>query len=162
MSEPIIQNCMLCMPRRTDNTTSNAADNATDPLVIWQGDDFYVIHAQEENFPAFYRLIWNTHVTEFSELTPDERYRCTDALVTVERVLREQLQPTKVNVASLGNQTPHLHWHIIARFAWDSHFPGAVWGTAQQNVDDDKINALAANIPSINQQIAARLSARFL
>jgi diadenosine tetraphosphate (Ap4A) HIT family hydrolase len=50
----------------------------------------------------------------------------------VEQALREQLQPTKVNVASLGNMVPHVHWHVIARFDWDSHFPSPVWAAAQR------------------------------
>ena len=40
--------------------------------------------------------------------------------------------PTKINLASLGNLVPHLHWHIVARFDWDSHFPQPVWGAAQR------------------------------
>jgi hypothetical protein len=34
----------------------------------------------------------------------------------------------KVNLASLGNQVPHLHWHVIPRFKDDPHFPFAIWG----------------------------------
>jgi diadenosine tetraphosphate (Ap4A) HIT family hydrolase len=37
-----------------------------------------------------------------------------------------------MNLASLGNVTPHLHWHVIPRFADDSHFPQPVWGAAQR------------------------------
>jgi diadenosine tetraphosphate (Ap4A) HIT family hydrolase len=33
----------------------------------------------------------------------------------------------KMNIASLGNLVPHVHWHVIPRFADDSHFPQAVW-----------------------------------
>jgi diadenosine tetraphosphate (Ap4A) HIT family hydrolase len=47
--------------------------------------------------------------------------------------LRAQLAPLKMNLASLGNQTPHLHWHVIPRFADDSHFPQSVWGTRQRD-----------------------------
>ena len=64
---------------------------------------------------------------EFTDLAPDERAECMDVVARVERVLREQLQPTKINLASLGNMVPHLHWHVIARFDWDSHFPQPVW-----------------------------------
>jgi diadenosine tetraphosphate (Ap4A) HIT family hydrolase len=42
-------------------------------------------------------------------------------------VLREQLAPTKINLAALGNMVAHLHWHVIARYDWDSHFPASVW-----------------------------------
>ncbi len=89
----------------------------------------------DEAFPAFYRVIWNAHVAELSELAAVERGRCIDAVVAVERVLREQLRPTKINLASLGNMVPHLHWHVIARFDWDSHFPQPIWGTAQTRRD---------------------------
>jgi diadenosine tetraphosphate (Ap4A) HIT family hydrolase len=50
----------------------------------------------------------------------------------VESSLRELCAPDKVNLASLGNQTTHVHWHVIPRFRDDRHFPDAVWGTARR------------------------------
>ena len=41
--------------------------------------------------------------------------------------LRTVLAPDKINLASLGNVVPHLHWHVIPRFADDAHFPAPVW-----------------------------------
>jgi diadenosine tetraphosphate (Ap4A) HIT family hydrolase len=101
---------------------------------ILRNDKLRVVRVADEAFPAFYRVIWNAHVAEFSELAADNRQRCLDAVVAVEQVLREQLHPTKINLASLGNMVPHLHWHVIARFDWDSHFPQPIWGTAQRTV----------------------------
>ncbi len=49
-----------------------------------------------------------------------------------EQALRELMQPAKINLASLGNMTPHLHWHVIPRFADDKHFPGSVWSEARR------------------------------
>ena len=51
---------------------------------------------------------------------------------TVEESLREVLQPDKINLASLGNLTPHLHWHVIPRYRQDKHFPQPIWGTVQR------------------------------
>ena len=59
-----------------------------------------------------------------------------EVLSGVEEVLREHLAPTKINLAALGNMVPHLHWHVIARFDWDSHFPSPVWAAAQRPDDD--------------------------
>jgi diadenosine tetraphosphate (Ap4A) HIT family hydrolase len=37
-----------------------------------------------------------------------------------------------VNVASLGNVVPHVHWHVVPRFHDDSHFPSPVWCAARR------------------------------
>ena len=96
-------------------------------LPVWQGAQLRVIRAQEEGFPAFYRVIWTAHAAELSDLSEADRNTCMAVVAAVERVLRTQLQPTKINLAALGNMVPHLHWHVIARFDWDSHFPAPVW-----------------------------------
>ena len=51
----------------------------------------------------------------------------------VEQVLRDHLQPAKINLASFGNVVPHLHWHVIPRFADDPHFPQPSWGQHQRD-----------------------------
>ena len=89
----------------------------------WRGARLRVIRANEAGFPAFYRVVWNAHVAEFSDLSAEDRVHCMDAVTVVEQALRQHLAPTKVNIAALGNMVPHLHWHVIARFDWDSHFP---------------------------------------
>ncbi|MFO1339814.1 MAG: HIT family protein [Burkholderiaceae bacterium] len=83
-------------------------------------------------FPGFYRVIWREHVAELSDLAPADRAHCLDTVVAVEQALRQALQPTKINLAALGNMVPHLHWHVIARFDWDSHFPQPIWGQRQR------------------------------
>ena len=65
-------------------------------------------------------------MAEFSDLSAAQRQHCMEAVALVEQVLRQQLQPTKINLATLGNVVPHLHWHIIDRYAWDSHFHAPV------------------------------------
>ena len=126
--------------------------------IVVQAPKWRLVHAEEAGFPAFYRLVWQEHVREFSRLAPADRQACMDAVVAVEEVLLAQLQPDKVNVASLGNAVPHLHWHVIARFAWDSHFPGAVWAPAQRAVDAGRVRELAARLPALEQALRARLA----
>ena len=102
-------------------------------LVVARTLRFRVVRVLDEPaHPAFYRLIWNTHVAEFSDLSDTDRHACMDAVTEIERVLRALLAPTKVNLASLGNVVPHLHWHVIARFDGDSHFPAPIWAAAQR------------------------------
>jgi diadenosine tetraphosphate (Ap4A) HIT family hydrolase len=46
----------------------------------------------------------------------------------VEEILKVIFKPEKINLASLGNKTPHIHWHVIPRFKEDPHFPNSYWG----------------------------------
>src|SRR4051812_4416003 len=94
--------------------------------LVFQGEKFRLIRAHEAGFPAFWRVVWQDHIAELSDLDESDRHDCVDLLVAVEQVVRRELQPTKINLAALGNVVPHLHWHLIARFEWDSHFPAPV------------------------------------
>ena len=129
--------------------------------LIWRGEKLRLIRAVEEGFPAFYRVIWNAHAAELSDLSDDDRNLCMKAVAVVERVMRDTLAPTKINLAALGNMVPHLHWHVIARFDWDSHFPASVWANAQRPRNADKEAAVAAQLSLLDAQLAERLSAQF-
>ncbi|MDZ7865815.1 HIT family protein [Acidovorax sp.] len=125
--------------------------------LVWRGTRVRVIRADEAGFPAFYRVVWNAHAAEFSDLSAAERVHCMEAVTAVEQALREHLAPTKVNLAALGNMVPHLHWHVIARFAWDSHFPAPVWAAAQRPSPADEEAALRARLPAAEAAMVAAL-----
>ena len=126
--------------------------------LVWQGAHLRVIRADEAGFPAFYRVVWQGHVAEFSDLSSAERQHCMDAVVVVESALREFLQPTKINLAALGNVVPHLHWHVIARFQGDSHFPAPVWAAAQRPSPAEPEAALRALLPALEVQLQSQLA----
>ena len=130
-------------------------------MVVWAGAGMRLIRADEALHPAFFRLVWDAHVPEFSDLSPLQRATCIDALALVERGMRDALRPDKMNLASLGNMVPHLHWHLIARWRDDSHWPQPVWAPAQRAADDARLHALRARLPAIDAQLAAALRARF-
>ena len=120
-------------------------------VLVFRNTQLRVIQADEPGFPAFYRVIWNTHVAEFSDLNPAERGVCMDAVLAVEKALRAELKPTKINLAALGNMVPHLHWHVVARFDWDSHFPAPLWAPAQRPQDAMRLAALQAQLLNVNE-----------
>lgn len=96
--------------------------------MLWQDDFSRVVLADEPDYPGFLRVILAAHVKEMSDLAPVDQRHLLDVVLATEAALREVLTPDKVNLASLGNVVPHLHWHVIPRFADDPHFPNAVWG----------------------------------
>jgi diadenosine tetraphosphate (Ap4A) HIT family hydrolase len=126
--------------------------------LVWRGERLRVIRAQEAGFPAFYRVVWNAHVAEFSDLSAAERAYCMEAVALVEQALREHLAPTKVNLAALGNMVPHLHWHVIARFGWDSHFPSPVWAVAQRPSPAAQEDAVRRLLPQVEATLVRQLA----
>lgn len=127
--------------------------------LVWRGAALRVIRADEAGFPAFYRVVWNAHVAEFSDLDAASRQDCMEVVTVVEQALREHLQPAKINLAALGNMVPHLHWHVIARFGWDSHFPAPVWAAAVRERSLAEEGAVRARLPQMEAQLRARLDA---
>ena len=125
--------------------------------LVFETPKFRVIHAEEAGFPAFYRVVWRDHEAEFSDLDAADRAHCMEAVAVVEQCLRENLAPTKINLAALGNMVAHLHWHVIARFDWDSHFPAPVWAGATRKRDDVRESAVLAKLPAVEAAIASRL-----
>lgn len=125
--------------------------------LLFQGQKFRLVRADEAGFPAFYRVVWTAHVAEFSDLDAQDRNLCMAAVTVVEQALRTHLQPTKINLAALGNMVPHLHWHVIARFDWDTHFPSPVWADAKRPPDLARQSALYAKLkaaePAMLQQL---------
>ncbi len=101
---------------------------AVDETLLWRDALCRVVLAPEPDYPGFLRVIVNAHVKEMSDLPAVDRSRLMDVVFAAEAALRETLCPDKINLASLGNVVPHLHWHVIPRFASDPHFPNPVWG----------------------------------
>ncbi|HEY2815515.1 MAG TPA: HIT family protein [Casimicrobiaceae bacterium] len=105
----------------------------------------------DEPFVGFCRVIWNAHVREMTDLAGADRAHLMRVVFRVEAALRALLSPHKMNVASLGNLVPHLHWHLVPRFVDDSHFPNPIWAerrraAPQRTVPADFADLLGARI----------------
>lgn len=125
------QDCALC--------------RETGGKLLWQDDFCRVVLADEAGYPGFCRVILNRHVREMTDLSGPDQSRLFAVVMAVEAAVREIMQPDKINLASLGNVVPHLHWHVIPRHKDDAHFPNPIWGQAQRaapaRVTQDQIEA---------------------
>ena len=124
---------------------------------VYEDDKLSVIIVEDANYPGFCRVIWRDHVREMSDLAEDDRLLLNDVVYQVEQAVRETMAPTKMNVASLGNVVPHLHWHIIPRYADDAHFPAPVWATAVRKSAESVREARRTQLPHLAEAIARRL-----
>ena len=126
--------------------------------VLWQNELCRVVRVDEPDYPGFVRVILKRHAREMADLGQDEREALMAVVFAVEAAVRETMQPDKMNLASLGNMTPHVHWHVVPRFADDRHFPNPIWAPpkrerAPANAERER---RAANLSAA---IAARLAA---
>ena len=96
--------------------------------ILWQDDFCRVVLLNDVDYPAYCRVELIAHVKEMTDLAPLSQHRLMNMVFAVEAAMREVINPDKINLASLGNKTPHLHWHIIPRYADDRHFPNSHWG----------------------------------
>ena len=139
----IEQNCELC---------------ALSVPAVYENDKFSVIIVDDASYPGFCRVVWRDHVREMSDLARDDRLLLNDAVHEVEQAVREVMKPTKVNVASLGNVVPHLHWHVIPRYTDDAHFPAPVWAAVVRQTEQTTLEARRALLPALADAIARRMN----
>ena len=100
--------------------------------VLWRDDFCRIVRVPADGYPGLCRVVLNRHVREMTDLAGEERSRLMGVVFATESALRGLFQPDKMNLASFGNQVPHLHWHVIPRTADDPHFPEPSWGPARR------------------------------
>ncbi len=109
--------------------------------ILWQDDFCRVVLLNDADYPAYCRVELIEHIKEMTDLAPENRARMMKVVFSVETAMREIIQPDKINLASLGNKTPHLHWHVIPRFADDKHFPNSHWGVVTNDTTGLKLSS---------------------
>lgn len=127
--------------------------------LLFQGAAYRVVLVDDAAYPGFCRVIWNGHVKEMTDLTGAERSAVMTAVWEVEAAVRAVMQPEKINVASLGNMTPHVHWHVIPRYLDDAHFPSPVWAEARRVTAPELLAQRCALLPTLRSAIVERLQA---
>lgn len=125
--------------------------------ILFQTDDYRVVLVDDPAYPGFCRVIWQKHVKEMTMLSPAQRNVLMDGVWRVEAALLETMQPAKVNLASLGNMTQHLHWHLIPRFNDDAHFPNPIWGEAKRVPSPAVMAERSALLPHLRKAVVRHL-----
>jgi diadenosine tetraphosphate (Ap4A) HIT family hydrolase len=80
--------------------------------------DAYLVRADIQRGLAF--VVWRgRHVAEPTELSDDEAAAYGREVLTAGRAIEAAFAPVKMNYNLLGNHVPHLHTHIVPRYADD-------------------------------------------
>ncbi|MFZ6676647.1 HIT family protein [Undibacterium sp. Tian12W] len=126
--------------------------------ILVSTEQLRVILVDDANYPGFCRVIWNAHVKEMTDLSEADRAVFMQAVWKLEAAIRAVMQPHKMNVASLGNMVPHLHWHLIPRYTDDAHFPNPIWAAAHGNADQAALDARRNLLPQLRQTIISNFA----
>ena len=96
-------------------------------LRIAELEHSYVTLNRDQFFPGYTLLFTKNHVTELFHLERDARIGLMEEVSRVAKVIYEVFSPAKINYELLGNMVPHIHWHIVPRFASEPLWPRPIW-----------------------------------
>jgi diadenosine tetraphosphate (Ap4A) HIT family hydrolase len=87
---------------------------------------------EDQFFPGWTVLVLNRHATELFHLSQTERSQVIEDVSDVSRALYQTFHAVKINYELLGNQLPHIHWHLIPRLLTDPAPTQPVWTIQHQ------------------------------
>ncbi len=82
----------------------------------------------DANYPWIVLIPRRDAIREIHELVDADQRLFLEELSSTSKRMQALFSADKMNVAALGNMVPQLHLHIVARFADDPAWPGAIWG----------------------------------
>ena len=82
---------------------------------------------EDQFFPGWTVVVFKRHATELFHLAPTERIMLMEEVNLVAKVVAQVYEARKINYELLGNQLPHIHWHVIPRLAEDPAPLEPVW-----------------------------------
>ena len=125
--------------------------------VVWQFPYSVALLGPWQYYTGYCVLVSRRHHTELHHLQPAERSGFLDEMVLVSYAIEKTFQPRKMNCELLGNQAPHLHWHLFPRRADDPETLKAVWlALDRADRDDNEKRRLETGLLP-RSEIAAKL-----
>src|SRR5208282_793695 len=95
--------------------------------LVWQFEHGVALLGQWQFYHGYCLLVARRHATELSQLSDAERRGYLDEMCLLARAIEACFRPHKLNYELLGNQVPHLHWHLFPRYRDDADHLRPVW-----------------------------------
>jgi diadenosine tetraphosphate (Ap4A) HIT family hydrolase len=93
------------------------------------------------------------HVAEPTELEEKEASAYWHEVLRVAKALEEHLTPVKMNYDLLGNSLPHLHTHLVPRYA-DDPKPGWPFPFPEDSPPPIEEEAFRADVSALRSRLA--------
>jgi len=125
--------------------------------IVWRFPHSVAVLGPWQFYTGYSLLISRQHAVELSDLGPN-RSAFLDEMALLAEAIEQCFRPHKLNYELLGNQVPHLHWHLFPRSAADPDRLRPVWFALDRAEADrvEKARLEAGRIP--RSETIARLT----
>jgi diadenosine tetraphosphate (Ap4A) HIT family hydrolase len=127
---------------------------APSPLLIAELETALAYLHEDQFFPGYVLLVLRRHATELYELAARERAVHLEEVSRVAQALARAFRPVKMNYELLGNQVPHIHWHLVPRLATDPDLRQPIWRVDHEPVTLDP-DAARERVETIRRALGA-------
>lgn len=125
--------------------------------VVWQFPHSVALLGPWQSYLGYCILISRRHATELVHLPVDERRAYFDEMCQLAAALETCFRPRKLNYELLGNQVPHLHWHLFPRYDDDPERLKPVWLALDRAERDPAENERLRSGPLSREETLHRL-----
>lgn len=95
---------------------SQAGEN---PHLVYEFPNSVLVVGDHQYFEGYCILLLKEHVRELHEIEPAVRDALFREMMAATEAIAAAYHPWKMNHACLGNQDPHVHWHLFPRYETD-------------------------------------------
>ena len=128
--------------------------------VVWQFPRSVALLGPWQFYHGYCLLVLRRHATELNQLSPQERHGFLDEMCLLAAAIEGCFQPDKLNYELLGNQVPHLHWHLFPRCRQDADSLRPVWLALDRAERDENERRRLQTGPLTRSATAAALRAK--
>lgn len=97
------------------------------PYLIHEFPHSWWLLGEHQYYRGYSVLLVKGHAREMTDLDARVSGAIFQELLVAQRATEQAFRPHKMNLHSLGNVVPHMHWHLFPRYSDDPHKLDPVW-----------------------------------
>jgi diadenosine tetraphosphate (Ap4A) HIT family hydrolase len=125
--------------------------------LVWQYPHSVALLGPWQYYTGYCVLFSRRHAGELHQIPAGERQPFLEEMVLLAQAIETTFKPRKMNYELLGNQVPHVHWHLFPRQADDTDVMKPVWLALDRAERDEHEKARLQTARCSRAEIAGRL-----
>lgn len=97
------------------------------PYLIHEFKHSYFMLGEHQFFKGYGLVVTKDHYKEMTSVPKGPREELFKEMMVAHETIEQVFQPDKMNMCSLGNKCPHIHWHFFPRYKSDEKFGESPW-----------------------------------